>query len=204
LNDSFRLFTCLSFKKAINLLQLSFSYLISRLNVTPLQSGLPYAMSIEMSTYCNLHCTECPSGLRKFSRPTGLINPDFFNQIIDQVKDHLVYLTLYFQGEPYLHPQFLRLVRYAHYQGIYTATSTNGHFLTEENAKETIVSGLDRIIVSLDGLDQETYATYRVAGDVEKVKTGLRNLVKAKHESGSNSPYIILQFIEFAHNKNKI
>jgi len=204
LNDSFRLLTCLSFKKAINILQLVFSYLISRFKVVPFQSGLPYAMSIEVSTFCNLQCTECPSGLRKFTRPTGRINQYFFNQIIDQVKDHLVYLTLYFQGEPYMHPQFLNLVRYAHEKGIYTATSTNGHFLTTENAIETIESGLDRIIVSLDGLDQETYATYRVNGDVEKVKTGLRNLVNAKKEKQSKSPYIILQFIVFGHNKHQI
>jgi radical SAM protein with 4Fe4S-binding SPASM domain len=161
-------------------------------------------MSVEVSTFCNLHCTECPSGLRKFTRPTGLIKPDFFHQIIDQIKDHLLYLTLYFQGEPYMHPQFLSLVRYAHENGIYTATSTNGHFLTKENARETVVSGLDRIIVSLDGLDQDTYATYRVSGDVEKVKTGIRNLVNAKNESHSRSPYIILQFIVFAHNKHQI
>ena len=204
MNDSYRLLTCLSFKKVFNICQLALSYLISCLKVIPYQSGIPFAMSVEVSTFCNLRCTECPSGLRKFTRPTGLIDTDFFKKIIDQVKSQLVYLTLYFQGEPYLHPQFLSLVRYAHEKGIYTATSTNGHFLTEENARATIQSGIDRIIVSLDGLDQETYATYRVSGDVEKVKAGLRNLVKAKEENHSRTPYIILQFIVFAHNKYQV
>jgi len=202
--DSIRLLTCLTFKKVINIFQLGFSYFISRLKLVPFQKGSPFAMSIEVSTFCNLQCTECPSGLRKFTRPTGRIDPDFFRQIIDQVKGYLVYLTLYFQGEPFTHPQFLNLVRYAHDNGIYTATSTNGHFLTIENAQETVNSGLDRIIVSLDGLDQETYATYRVSGDVDKVKDGIRNLVKAKRESRSKTPYIIIQFIVFAHNKNQI
>ena len=204
LNDSFRLLTCLSFKKLSNIIQLGFSYVTRRFTDHPFQHGLPYALSVEVSTFCNLHCTECPSGLRKFTRPTGLINHDFFKQIIDQVKGHLVYLTLYFQGEPYLHPQFLSLVRYAHDNGIYTATSTNGHFLTKENAQETIVSGLDRVIVSLDGLDQETYSKYRVSGNVEKVKNGLKNLVEAKKENHSKTPYIILQFIAFAHNQHQI
>jgi radical SAM protein with 4Fe4S-binding SPASM domain len=204
LNDSVRLLTCLNFKKLFNLIQLGLSYLITRLTVYLYQHGLPYAMSIEVSTFCNLHCTECPSGQRKFTRPTGMIDPAFFNSIIDQVKSHLLYLTLYFQGEPYLHPQFLQLVRYAHDSGIYTATSTNGHFLTRENAQATIASGLDRVIVSLDGLDQETYSTYRVSGDVEKVKDGLRNLIAAKQQLHSKSPYIILQFIVFAHNKHQI
>jgi len=204
LYDSYRLLTCLTFNKLLNLIQLSFSYLITRFKDNSIRHGLPYALSIEMTTSCNLRCTECPSGLRKFSRPTGHIIPAFFKQIIDQVKDNLVYLTMYFQGEPYLHPQFLSLVRYAHNNGIYTATSTNGHFLTKENAQDTIVSGLDRVIVSLDGLDQETYGTYRVSGDVEKVKDGLKNLVAAKKENHSTSPYIILQFIVFAHNKHQI
>ena len=204
LNDSYRLLTCLSFKKLFNIMQLGISYVSRRFSDYPVRHGLPYAMSVEVSTFCNLQCTECPSGQRKFTRPTGLINSAFFEQIIDQVKNHLVYLTLYFQGEPYLHPQFLSLVRYAHQNGIYTATSTNGHFLTKENAKETIASGLDRIIVSLDGMDQETYATYRVTGDVEKVKAGLKNLVEAKREHHAATPYIILQFIVFAHNKHQI
>lgn len=204
LSDTCRLLTCLSLKKLLNITTLSFSYLITRLRKNLFQKGLPFAMSIEISTFCNLQCTECPSGQRQFTRPTGKINPNFFNQIIDQVKSYLVYLTLYFQGEPYLHPQFLSLVKYAHDNGIYTATSTNGHFLTEENAHLTVRSGLDRIIVSLDGLDQETYATYRVTGDVNKVKNGLKNLVVAKKEQGSKTPYIILQFIVFAHNKHQI
>jgi radical SAM protein with 4Fe4S-binding SPASM domain len=188
----------------MNIFQLGISYLISRIKLVTFQMGSPYAMSIEVSTFCNLQCTECPSGLRKFTRPIGRIDQDFFRQIIDQVKEYLVYLTLYFQGEPFTHPQFLALVRYAHDNGIYTATSTNGHFLTIENAQETVNSGLNRIIVSLDGLDQETYATYRVSGDVEKVKDGIRNLVTSKRESHSKTPYIVLQFIVFAHNKHQI
>ncbi|MDP4289844.1 MAG: radical SAM/SPASM domain-containing protein [Bacteroidota bacterium] len=204
LHDSFRLLTCLSFKKGVNIFKLAISYRVSRFRTRPFQSGYPYAMSVEVSTTCNLHCTECPSGLRMFTRPTGKIDFAFFKQIIDQVRGHLLYLTLYFQGEPYLHPHFPELVRYAHDRGIYTATSTNGHFLTEEKARETIRSGLDRIIVSLDGLDQETYAAYRVGGDVERVKNGIRNLVMAKKECRSKSPYVILQFIVFAHNKHQI
>jgi len=161
-------------------------------------------MSIEVSTFCNLRCSECPSGLRKFTRPTGRISLDFFQKTIDQVKNHLIYLTLYFQGEPYTNSEFLKMVGYAHSKGIYTATSTNGHFLTPENAEETISSGLDRIIVSLDGLNQETYATYRVSGEVEKVKEGLTNLVEVKRKAHSRTPYIILQFIVFAYNRHQI
>ncbi len=91
--DSTGLLSCLNFKKVINIFLLGVSYLISRFKLVPIQKGSPYAMSIEVTTSCNLHCTECPSGLRKFTRPTGRIDLDFYRQIIDQVKGYLVYLN---------------------------------------------------------------------------------------------------------------
>jgi radical SAM protein with 4Fe4S-binding SPASM domain len=202
--DGFRFLSCVNPRKLYNIGLLSISYFISKILKRPIVKGLPFSMSIEVTTFCNLRCTECPSGLRQFTRPTGRMNPDFFKNIIDQVKNHLIYLTLYFQGEPYLHSQFLELVTYANQNGIYTATSTNGHYLTVEKARQTVKSGLSRLIVSLDGMDQETYGKYRVSGNVEKVKAGLQNLISAKKEAGASTPYVILQFIAFAHNKHQI
>lgn len=204
IKDGFRFLSCVKPFKLYNFVILSLSYFISKLLKKPVIKGYPFSMSIEVTTFCNLRCTECPSGLRKFTRPTGRINPDFFKNIIDQVKSHLVYLTLYFQGEPYLHSQFLELVAYANKKGIYTATSTNGHYLTVEKARQTVKSGLSRLIVSLDGLDQDTYGKYRISGNVEKVKEGLHNLISAKREARASTPYVILQFIAFAHNKHQI
>jgi radical SAM protein with 4Fe4S-binding SPASM domain len=202
--DGFRFLSCVKPLKLYNFLLLALSYFISKILKRPLMAGLPFSMSIEVTTFCNLRCTECPSGLRKFTRPTGRINPAFFDKIIDQVKSHLIYLTLYFQGEPYLHSQFLELVAYANKNGIYTATSTNGHYLSIEKARQTVKSGLSRLIVSLDGMDQDTYGKYRISGNVDKVKEGLRNLILAKKEVGASTPYVILQFIAFAHNKHQI
>lgn len=202
--DGFHFLSCVKPFKLYNFVLLSFSYFVSKILKRPKIKGYPFSMSIEVTTFCNLRCKECPSGLRKFTRPTGRINPDLFQNIINQVKDHLVYLTLYFQGEPYLHTQFLELVAYANKNGIYTATSTNGHYLTVEKARQTVKSGLSRLIVSLDGMDQDTYGKYRISGDVEKVKEGLHNLITAKREAGASTPYVILQFIAFAHNKHQI
>jgi len=75
----------------------------------------------------------------------------------DELAQNLLYLIFYFQGEPYINPKFLDMVKYAHDKGIYTITSTNGHFLNKANAKKTIESGLDRMIISVDGTTQETY-----------------------------------------------
>ena len=71
-----------------------------------------------------------------------MLQKDFFSQTIDQLYKELFYLVFYFQGEPYLNPDFLDMVKYASQKKIYTATSTNAHYLTDANAKRTIESGL--------------------------------------------------------------
>jgi len=127
-----------------------------------------------------------------------------YQQTIDQLHKDLFYLILYFQGEPYLHPLFFHMAKYAREKKIYTSTSTNAHFLTDQLAKKTVESGLDRIIISLDGLDQETYEKYRVGGSVEKVIEGTRNLVRWKKALKSQTPFIILQFIVFSTNEHQL
>ncbi len=91
--------------------------------------GMPFSISFEPTTACNLRCPECPSGLRSFTRPTGNLKQDLFTRVIDELAPDLWALTFYFQGEPYINPGFLDMVRYAHEKGLYTATSTNAHFL---------------------------------------------------------------------------
>jgi radical SAM protein with 4Fe4S-binding SPASM domain len=171
---------------------------------SPVHPGLPASISIEPTTSCNLRCPECPSGLRSFTRPTGMMSSTTFEKIINELHEHLSYLILYFQGEPYLNPLFLDAVRYASDRKIYTATSTNAHFLTKENAEATVKSGLSRIIISMDGSDQESYEKYRVGGNLEKVLDGIERLTKAKRELKSHAPFIILQFLVFKHNIHQI
>jgi len=167
---------------------------------SPVHPGFPVSISIEPTTSCNLRCPECPSGLRSFSRPTGMMRHETFHKIIDELHEYLTYLILYFQGEPYLNPGFLDAVKYANCKKIYTATSTNAHYLTIDNAIATVESGLNRVIISLDGIDQESYEKYRVGGNLQKVISSIENIVEAKKKRKNTSPYIILQFLLFKHN----
>jgi radical SAM protein with 4Fe4S-binding SPASM domain len=96
------------------------------------------------------------------------------------------------------------MVSYAKTNNIFVSTSTNGHFLNPANAKKTVKSGLDRIIISLDGLDQETYEKYRVGGDFNTVIQGIKNLVAAKKKLQSTSPFIVVQFIVFKTNEHQL
>jgi len=177
---------------------------LSKLTKKARHWGLPISISFEPTTACNLRCPECPSGLRSFTRPTGMLEENLFRQTIDELHSRLLYLIFYFQGEPYLHPQFLDLVRYAAAKGIYTATSTNAHFLDDAQARKTVESGLDRLIISIDGTTQEAYQSYRVGGKLEKVLEGTRHVLRWKKQLGSATPHVIFQFLVVRPNQHQI
>lgn len=187
-----------------NALIVMLSFYIAKYTKKPVQWGLPFNVSVEPTTKCNLGCPECPSGLKSFTRPTGNMETDFYQKVLNELGDRLIYLYFYFQGEPYLHPKFLELVKAAAARNIYTVTSTNAHFLTDRKARETVESGLDRIIISIDGTTQETYENYRIGGSLEKVKEGTRHLVKWKKELKSVTPHIIIQFLVVKPNEHQI
>jgi radical SAM protein with 4Fe4S-binding SPASM domain len=191
-------------KRVINASRIFSSYQISRVSANPKISGLPISISIEPTTSCNLRCPECPSGLRSFTRATGMLGQPLFENVIDQLAPTLNYLTFYFQGEPYLNPQFLSMVKYASSKKIYTATSTNGHYLNDDISRQTILSGLDRLIISIDGTSQETYESYRIGGQLEKVIEGTRNIIRWKKELRSKTPHIAFQFLVVKPNEHQV
>lgn len=191
-------------RRAWNAFKVMSSYQLSKLRKKPIQWGYPVSISFEPTTSCNLRCPECPSGLREFTRPTGMLKKDFFRETIDDIHKQLLYLIFYFQGEPFLNPDFLEMVKYAHDKGIYTATSTNAHYLNDEKARKTVESGLDRLIISIDGTTQDVYKQYRVGGNLEKVLQGARNIVKWKRELKSKTPFVFFQFLVVKPNEHQI
>ena len=203
-SDQINLLQKVSPKKLKNISQILTSYYRSRLNQKPQIKGFPFSIAIEPTTSCNLRCPECPSGLRSFSRDTGMLKENTFERIIDDLHAYVLYLTFYFQGEPYLHPKFLEMVQYAENKGIYTATSTNAHFLNDEKARLTVESGLSRLIISIDGTTQDTYQSYRVGGKLDKVIEGTQNILKWKKKLRSSSPHTIFQFLVVRPNEHQI
>jgi radical SAM protein with 4Fe4S-binding SPASM domain len=203
-NDTKNLLSKLTFRRSLNAAKVVASYQLSKLFKKPIQWGYPISVSFEPTTSCNLRCPECPSGMRSFTRDTGMLKKDFFKQTIDDIHKELLYLIFYFQGEPFLNPDFLEMVKYAHDKGIYTATSTNAHYLNDEKAKRTVESGLDRLIISIDGTTQDVYKQYRVGGNIEKVLQGARNIIKWKKELKSKTPFVFFQFLVVKPNEHQI
>lgn len=202
--DTLQLLSKLTLNRVINAFLILGSYLISRIFGKPKIKGMPVSMAIEPTTACNLKCPECPSGLRSFTRPTGKLHLQQYQQLIDEIASKTTYLTFYFQGEPYLNPDFLEMVSYAQKRKMYTATSTNAHFLDEMQAEATIKSGLDRLIISIDGTTQETYESYRKEGQLSKVLEGTRNIIQKKKERKSATPFVTWQFLVVKPNEHQI
>jgi len=204
LADHLNLLSKLTPAKIFNGFKVFSSFYLSRLTRTPIQWGLPVSISVEPTTACNLGCPECPSGLKKFTRDTGNLKEDFFKEMLQELSSSLTYLIFYFQGEPFINPRFLEMVEYASKKGIYTATSTNAHFLHDQLAKKTVASGLDRLIISIDGTTQETYESYRIHGKLDKVIEGTKNVLRWKKELKSSTPHIIFQFLVVRPNEHQI
>lgn len=202
--DSINILSKLTIRRVVNGIKVLSSYYYSKITRKPVQWGLPISISVEPTTSCNLRCPECPSGLRQFTRPTGMLDQDFFKTTINELHKDLLYLIFYFQGEPFLNPKFLDMVKIASDKKIYTATSTNAHYLNDINARKTVESGLDRLIISIDGTTQETYSSYRIGGKLDKVIEGAKNIIKWKKELKSQTPHVIFQFLVVKPNEHQI
>lgn len=178
---------------------------VTRLLRRPVVWGRPFLVMVEPTNYCNLKCPLCPSGNGDMTRARGNMRLEDFQQLVRATQRHAFMMMLWNQGEPYINKRFNEMVRYAHDHRIFTFTSTNGHFVRTEAAARAIVdSGLDEIIFSVDGVDQETYARYRVGGDLQVVFAGIRRLLAARRAAGSLTPVVNLQIVVMRQNEAQV
>lgn len=166
-------------ERAANVIKTGIGYLLSTILHRGIRLGMPLSASIEPANYCNLHCAQCPTGLGMITKKASLLSLENLRKSIDALSPELIYLNLYFQGEPTLNKELPEMVRYATEKGVMTSVSTNGHFLSPDVCKSLKEAKLDKLIVSLDGADEESYNKYRQGGDFNKVIEGIANAVKA-------------------------
>ncbi len=204
LSDILRSTPYVNLKRVGNLSKLYLSFWYSRIVRRPVHWGKPFAISVEPGTACTLHCPECPTGAGVLNRLKGSLSLSWYEKLLTELSPELSVLNLYLQGEPFMHPDFLKLIELASRKNIYVITSTNGQLFSEELVMDLVASGLSEIHFSLDGVTQQTYEKYRKGGDIEKVKNAIRMLSKAKKKTGRRNPYIIAQFIVFKHNEHEV
>jgi radical SAM protein with 4Fe4S-binding SPASM domain len=184
-----------------NILLSGYSYLRSSITGNATVIGMPLSISAELTNNCNLHCPECASGSGQMKRERGFMDINLFDKVIRELSPYLNNINLHFQGEPMLHPSFFTFVRNS--KKNHTVVSTNGHFLSYVNAERIVSEGLSKLIISLDGIDQEVYSAYRRDGNLNTVMDGIRNVAEAKKRFGSTLK-IEIQFLVNRLNENQI
>ena len=190
-----------SWKKLFNLLRVEAQFRLGRTKVW----GYPFEWEIDTTNICQLKCPLCHTGTDTVNRQKGVMHFDLFKKTVDQIKDHCIWLSLYSWGEPFLNKEIDSYVAYAHEADIATMMSSNlNKPLTPDMAERLIHSGLDVLIVSLDGTTQEVYEIYRVAGHLDRVLDNIRLIAEKKRELGSRTPYIEWQFIVMRQNEDQI
>lgn len=201
----FRIIQTVFYKKRFwNLILLHLSYLLSILGIVGKWRIYPKFISIEPANICNLKCPECPVGMRLHNPQSEMIKLRLTEKIFSEIRSHSIHSILYFQGEPLLNKQFINIVKTARKNNLLTSTSTNAQLIHFNMAKLLVESGLDRIIISIDGTTQETYETYRIGGKLEKAVQSVKDIVYWKRKLNKPHPFVEIQFLVLKSNEHQI
>jgi len=179
----------------------SVSCLLRKKNVM----GYPPTLMIEPTDLCNLRCPLCATGQGILRRDKGTMSLELYKNIIDELGDQIIHLTLWGYGEPFMAKDIYEMIKYAKTKNIFVRTSTNGHFFSNrEDIEKLIESGLDCLIIALDGASQETLSKYRVGANFEAIVKSIKSISEMKQEKKAKYPFVILQFIAMKHNEHEI
>ena len=188
-------------RKLFNLILVEFQLWIGRTRVW----GYPFEWEVDTTNICQLKCPLCHTGLGTVHREKGTMHFETFTSTVDQMKNYCIWLSLYSWGEPFLNRDIDRFIAYAHEKRIATIVSSNlNKPLTPEMAERLIQSGLDVLIVSLDGTTQDVYETYRVTGHLDRVLENLRLIVETRKRLGSKTPFLEWQYIVMRQNEHQM
>ncbi len=164
----------------------------------------PYYYLIDICNVCNLRCPLCPTGIDTLGRVQGVMRFEEYRRILDRVKDFALVVSLYNHGEPFLNKDIFDIVEYTARNNVGTNVSSNLNWPLPIDPKDIVRSGLEYLTVSLDGVTQESYQEYRVGGHIQEVFDNMRNLLAARKELRSKTPFVEWQFIVFKHNEKEI
>lgn len=163
--------------------------------------NIPKVFSIETVHGCNLRCPICAVGCGKATRPRKHMSIDEFNIIADKIEKYATMVALHVWGEPMLNKDIFSIIKRTREFAI-AGIHTNANCMSDEDAKRLALSGAT-ISVSLDGMTQETYSTYRVGGNLQKTIHIIQE-IKKHHSAANMTSAFGAQFLVFDHNKHEI
>jgi len=175
-----------------------------RLRRTDVDS-LPFVLFYEPTSFCNLKCPSCPTGTGMLDRPKERADLEQFKATVDALADKVFVMYMYNWGEPLLHRDFSKLVKYASTKGILVKTSSNLSIpLNETQLKDIVQSGLYHIKVGIDGASQSVHEQYRKRSDLALVHKNVRTIADFKEQLNSPTPEILVAYHVFEHNESEI
>ncbi len=157
----------------------------------------PLHLDIEVTSVCNLKCHFCATTYSSQRVKNGFMQWETAKKVLDEAGAYGVYACKFnMRGEPLLHKELSRFIKYAKKKGIVDAFfNTNAMLLTEEKAKMLVDSGLDRLTVSCEGFEKEIYERNRLGANFEEVLANIEGLRKIREKMGSKKPKIRIQAV---------
>lgn len=165
--------------------------------------GHPFHLTLEPGNVCNLSCPLCPTTFREARIPAGMLRLENARRIIDRFP-WAVRMTLSNWGEPFLNKEIFGIIEYARSRDIEVEVESNFTLFDEQKARALVASGLDRLLVALDGASQETYEVYRVGGVYADVLENVRTLRRVQEETGDRRTEIVWKFVVNRHNEHEL
>lgn len=169
---------------------------------------VPFVDQIELTNRCPMRCRFCPRGVPgQLQRPTGFMELGLFRALLAQLHPEQARyrpLELHHLGESLLHPQVVDFVKCASDHGLPTEMSVNPSLLTPALGEALLAAGLRRLVVSLDGTDEQTLVQIRgPAARFSKAERNLDALLQAVAARGDAAPKVVIQMIELAANRHQ-
>jgi len=168
----------------------------------------PYGLVIDPSNMCQLACPGCVHSTRNeelkvFDWPKGTLSEDRLSALLKLYGPHAIGVYFCNYGEPLLNLNTPKLIRLAKTYLMGTALSTSLS-VSRLDAEAYVESGLDFMVLSIDGATQPVYEQFRRNGDLELVFSNVRKLVSAKRRLGKRTPVLSWNFLAFEHNAHEI
>ncbi len=168
----------------------------------------PFGLVVDPSNMCELACPGCVhSGhseeLKLFDWGKGTLAQERFAALLRLYGPYAIGVYFCNYGEPLLNMKTPELIRLAKRYLMSTALSTSLSVRRFE-PEGYVESGLDFMVVSVDGATQRIYERFRSHGNLELVLDNIRRLVDAKRRLGRRTPAISWNFLAFEHNAHEI
>ena len=164
----------------------------------------PYLLIIDPCNFCNLRCPLCPTGLNDLGREQSMMSLEHFKHYFDPHVPYLFETYLHNWGESMFNKDVFRMIDHAQRSNVGTNLSSNLVIASSEDLDSLLDSGLEYLVVSLDGASSETYLKYRIRGDFERVVDNMAELIRRRNARGMKTPVIEWQYIVMKTNEHEI